>query len=162
MSPWTLRRKAARVVLLDPSGRVFLMHALDPGDPSKPPWWELPGGGIDHGETSEQAARRELVEETGITGAEIGPCIWEQHVEFDFGGLHFDQDERIHVAWCEGGEYAPTHLEALEAAAFRGGRWWTVPELVDTQTRTLPPRLGELLPAIVAGELPHTPLDIGA
>ena len=26
----------------------------------------------------------------------------------------------IHVAWCDGGEYDPKGLEALEAAAFMG------------------------------------------
>jgi 8-oxo-dGTP pyrophosphatase MutT (NUDIX family) len=160
MSPWTLRRTAARVVLLDGDGRIFLMQAVDPADPAKPPWWEIPGGGIDHPETSEQAARRELREETGITDAEIGPCIWVQHVEFDFGGYHFDQQEYIHVAWCDGGEYAPTGLEALEAVAFRGGRWWSLGELIDSDINVLPPRLRELLPPIVSGQLPDPPIDI--
>jgi 8-oxo-dGTP pyrophosphatase MutT (NUDIX family) len=150
------------VVLLDREARVFLMHAVDPADPSKPPWWEIPGGGIDHRETSEQAARRELAEETGITDVEIGPCIWVQHVEFDFGGFHFDQDERIHVAWCDGGDYAPSGLEALEVAAFRGGRWWTLDELLVSDAPLLPAQLRELLPPILAGDLPDTPIDLGA
>ena len=98
------KRPAARVVLLDREGRIFLVHAEDPADHRKPPWWEIPGGGMDPGESSEDACRRELIEETGITDVDMGPCIWTQHVEFDFGGLHFDSHERIHVAWCDGGE----------------------------------------------------------
>ena len=55
---FTLRRPAARVVLLDRQGRIFLMHAEDPADPRKAPWWEIPGGGMSPGESSEDAARR--------------------------------------------------------------------------------------------------------
>jgi 8-oxo-dGTP pyrophosphatase MutT (NUDIX family) len=157
---WTLRRPAARVVLLDRQGRIFLMQAEDPADPRKPAWWEIPGGGMDAGESSEDAARRELVEETGITEVEVGPCIWVQHVEFDFGGLHFDSNERIHVAWCDGGEYDPQGLEYLEAAAFQGARWWTLDELLASEVPVLPTRLREFLPAIVRGELPDPPVDI--
>ena len=87
---WTLKRPAARVVLLDREGRIFLIRGRDPADASKPPWWEIPGGGIDPGEDSAVAVGRELYEETGIEDAEIGPVIWVQHVEFDFGGYHFD------------------------------------------------------------------------
>lgn len=162
MSPWTLRRTAARVVLLDREARIFLMHAVDPADSSKAPWWEIPGGGMDHRETSAEAAMRELAEETGIIDADMGPCIWVQHVEFDFGGYHFDQDEYIHVAWCDGGDYAPLGLEALEAAAFRGGRWWTLDELEASEVPLLPPRLRELLPPILRGDLPDPPIDIAA
>lgn len=160
MSPWTLKRPAARAVLLDREGRIFLMRAADPADPRKPPWWEIPGGGIGPGEDSATTARRELYEEAGFADVEMGPCIWVQHVEFDFGGLHFISDDTIHVAWCDGGEWRPTHLEALEAAAFMGGRWWTVDELVACDEPVLPARLREFLPAVVAGELPHPPIDI--
>ena len=50
-----------------------MINASDPGDPSKEPWWEIPGGGMDPGETSADAARREIVEETGISDLELGP-----------------------------------------------------------------------------------------
>ena len=157
---FTLRRPAARVVLLDRAGRIFLVNSEDPADHRKPPWWEIPGGGVDVGESSEDACRRELLEETGIEEVEIGPCIWVQHVEFDFGGLHFDSRERIHVAWCDGGEFRPRHLEFLEAAAFRGAQWWALDDLLASDAPVLPTRLREFLPPIVRGELPSEPIDI--
>lgn len=54
-----------RAVVLDADNRVFLVrHSYVSG-------WYLPGGGVDHGETMEQAMRRELKEEGDIdlTGA---------------------------------------------------------------------------------------------
>ena len=157
---FTLKRPAARVVLLDREGRIFLMRASDPLDPYKPAWWEIPGGGVGWGEDPADAAQRELYEETGISDVEMGPCIWVQQVEFDFAGYHFDSDERIYVAWCDGGEWRPTHLEALEAAAFEGAEWWALGDLLASEEMMLPERLREFLPAIVAGDLPEPPVDI--
>ncbi|MBS1265691.1 MAG: RNA pyrophosphohydrolase [Acidimicrobiaceae bacterium] len=155
-----LRRPAARVVLLDRDDRIFLVNAEDPLDPFRPDWWEIPGGGIDWGEDSATAAARELYEETGIEDVEMGPVIWTQHVQFTFGGFHFDSREKIHVARCDGGEYRPRHLEALEAAAFMGARWWAVDDLVESEVMVLPELLREHLPAVVAGHLPDSPVDI--
>ena len=155
-----LKRPAARVVLLDRSARILMVNAEDPLDPFKQAWWEIPGGGVGRGEDSAAAAARELYEETGITDVEMGPVIWTQRVQFTFGGYYFDSDERIHVAWCDGGEYRPQHLEALERAAFLGARWWDVDELLDSEEPVLPTLLREHLAPIVAGDLPVEPIDI--
>lgn len=164
MNPFTLRRQAARVVLLDTRDRVLLINASDPADRTKPPWWEIPGGGMDPHESSAEAAARELWEEAGIRDARVGPCVWVQHARFRFGGWDFDQHERVHVAWLDrpGDEHPhqPRGLEALEAMAFRGHRWWALDELLDSDVPLLPHRLREHLPALVAGELPDPPIDI--
>lgn len=157
---WRSKRQAARVVVLDRQGRIFLIDGRDPADPTKTPWLEIPGGGIDPGEDSAVAVARELYEETGIADAEIGPVVWTQQVQFTFGGLFFDSDERIHVAWCDGGEWRPRHLEWLEAAAFTGASWWTLPDLLASPKPVLPERMREFVPDLVAGRVPETPIDI--
>ena len=55
-------------ILIRPDGD-FLLTSRPPGKVYEG-YWEFPGGKIEHGETVEQALRRELQEEIGIT---IGP-----------------------------------------------------------------------------------------
>ncbi len=147
--------------MLDPEDRLFLMKASDPVDPSIQPWWQIPGGRIDSGEDSAAAAAREPYEEAGIDEIEMGPCIWTQYVEFTFGGLNFKSNDFIHVAQAaEPKEWNPVHLEALEAAAFEGAKWWGLDELLTNSEPVLPARLREFLPDVIAGKYPVEPIDI--
>jgi 8-oxo-dGTP pyrophosphatase MutT (NUDIX family) len=156
---------------MDEDDRVLLLRARDPMDPSKGSWWELPGGGIEWGEPSALAAARELYEETGIRSVEIGPCVWQHHARFVFAGMLFDQDEYIHVARLTGSGaagqvdiYSPAGLEAFEAMAFQGMRWWALDEmraLTAEGGRIIPPWLTVQLPSYLAGGPPAQPVDLG-
>lgn len=157
---FVLRRRAARVACFDPHGRIVLIRAIDPADATKPPWWELPGGGLEGDESHSDTCARELREEVGITDAMVGPCVWTQHAQFRFAGWDFDQHERIHIATCRGVMSQETQLEAFEAMAFQGARWWVVDELLDSDEPTVPPRLREFIAAVAAGERPDPPIDI--
>jgi 8-oxo-dGTP pyrophosphatase MutT (NUDIX family) len=73
-------RAAARVILLDEQDRVLLFEYDDPNYinplmPDSSRFWCTPGGGINPGETIEDAARRELWEEIGLTDVFLGPMI---------------------------------------------------------------------------------------
>jgi 8-oxo-dGTP pyrophosphatase MutT (NUDIX family) len=72
------RRRIAAVLLVDPEGHILLQHR-DSVAPVAPDKWALPGGGIEPGEEPEAAARRELLEEAGLTLD--GPLALFQHTQ---------------------------------------------------------------------------------
>lgn len=160
-----MKRQAARVLVFNSDQQLLLINGVDPVQRSAPPWWEVPGGGIDPGEASIDAVRRELWEEAGIADANIGPCLWTQEVSYTFAGIKFHQNEFIHVAHFDGEPSPPAGLEALERLAFGEQRWWDIDQLRATPQRTIPYRLIEYLDTaqqwLTASPIvPTTPLDM--
>jgi 8-oxo-dGTP diphosphatase len=78
--------EVALVLLVDPSGAVLLQHR-DDDVAASPNQWSLPGGHVEPGETPEEAARRELLEETGLTAGELHP-LWSGPRPFEAGFPH--------------------------------------------------------------------------
>jgi 8-oxo-dGTP diphosphatase len=67
-----IQRRVAVVFLVDPEGRILMQHRAATAKIS-PNQWALPGGKIEVGETPAEAARREVLEETGLTVERVEP-----------------------------------------------------------------------------------------
>ncbi|MGY0007207.1 NUDIX hydrolase [Micromonospora sp. I033] len=78
--------EVALVLLVDASGAILLQHR-DEHAPVSPNQWSLPGGRIEPGETPEEAARRELLEETGLTAGDLHP-LWTGPRPYEEGFPH--------------------------------------------------------------------------
>jgi 8-oxo-dGTP pyrophosphatase MutT (NUDIX family) len=151
-------RHAARVVLLDEAGRVLLARF----EYGAKRWWAAPGGGLDDGETHEQAARREVTEETGHVLVQLGPWVWTREHVFRFEGRLYLQVERYFVAHVLAFEPLSQELGAEEAKAFAGLKWWTLTELEESVEEFAPADLPTLVRALVENDPPERPIQVSA
>ncbi|MFS0772203.1 NUDIX hydrolase [Sphingomonas sp. 1P08PE] len=137
-----LPRPAARILLVDRDDRVLLFR-FTPAD--RPPLWCTPGGKVDDGETYEDAARRELWEETGLT-LDCGPQVARRQVQFvTFEGDHVDADERYFRVDLDACEIAGAALTDLEMQVLDSWRWFGRAELADWPEAIFPADLDRLL-----------------
>lgn len=154
-----LRRRAARVLLLDPATRILLLHGFDPLVPGRT-WWFTPGGGVEGEEELTDAALREVAEETGITGIELGPLVARRSSAFSFDGRSFDQDEWYFLARTETTALDASGQTELERRTVDELRWWTLPELLATTETVYPEGLGPLLASLLSAGSPDRPVRL--
>jgi len=154
-------RRTARVLLLDPGGRILLMRGRLPHDPTAPAVWFTVGGGVEPGESIAETAAREIVEETGLTDARIGPVVWcAEALLYDRKRRPVHFKETFVVARTAGGALSQAGWQPLEREFVEALRWWTLGELQLTDEQVYPEGLAELLPDVLAGRYGAEPLLI--
>jgi len=143
------QRPAARILLLDAAERVLLFR-FDAAD--RPPFWATPGGAVDPGESYEDAARRELFEETGIR-ADPGPEILQRVVEFvTLEDVAVIADERYFLVRTEATDIDTAAHTELERRVMQTHRWFARDELAGWPETIFPEDLAGMLATL---ETPH-------
>jgi len=156
------QRICSRVLAISPAGRVLLLKGHDPARPQFA-IWHAPGGGVEPGESAEQAAIREFFEEIGTT-IWLGPHVWNRLSRFTYDGVPYEQYERYFVTYVDA-EFEPSfvNMADYERDWVSGHGWFDVADLLDVQTRDLlaPPDLPERLGELVRDGVPSQPVDVG-
>jgi G:T/U-mismatch repair DNA glycosylase/ADP-ribose pyrophosphatase YjhB (NUDIX family) len=132
-------RAAVRALVIDDDDRILLVQYRRPvGDET---WWGTPGGGIDPGETDEQALARELREEIGLHEFELGPLLFEHLGEFPWERELFRQVNKTFLVRVP--EHEPRATIDLAVEGVVDIRWWSRSELEGSDARFAPPDLVE-------------------
>ncbi len=153
-------RPTARVLVLDQDDNLFLI--LTDGEISGiglKAVWLPPGGGVEAGESYEEAARRELREEIALADAPLGACVWLRTFPFERDGTRYAKQERYFVSKVEHFEIDDAlHVDRENVLGYR---WWSVAEIDESSDLFVPRSLGQLLGSILKGELPNEPVTVG-
>ena len=148
-------RPAVRALVLDTDNRVLLTRFDWPHKSV----WAPPGGGVEAGESPEQAVRREVAEETGLTMFDLGPCLWLRDHWFADMEAWGGQSERIYLARVE--PFEPEPQVDLAAEHVTEIRWWALDELEDPNVYFAPRRLPALVLDLLEHGPPAEPVDVG-
>ncbi len=140
-------RPSARLLIVDPAGRVPLFRFVHKdGVLAGRDYWATPGGAVEDGETFEQAAIRELREETGIRVETVGPQVGRREFVLQLtDGEHVAADERFFRVDVKEATLSRDGWTALEAEVMMAHRWWSADELSLTTETVWPENLAELL-----------------
>ncbi len=153
--PELVRRVGGRLLLIDPDGRLLLIHERT--DDGAATFWITPGGGLEPGETPQQAAVRETYEETGIeiTLLPDAPVAHSRVRSWSGDGVTYEQtDHFFTVSVPLGLTFAPAELTDVERDLWLGYRWWTPAELRATDETFVPADVAELVQSV--GPVPRT------
>jgi len=148
--PVVRRRPSSRLLIVDPTGAVLLFRFRHRrGALAGQDYWATPGGGLEAGESFEQAAIRELWEETGVRVAALGPSIGEREFPLRLSdGETVLAQERFFRVQVAGRSLSRAAWSAEERAVMAEHRWWSPAELRATAETVWP----ENLAALVGGE----------
>jgi mutator protein MutT len=147
-------RHVARVLVINDKGETYLLRGRDQTLPDRAPFWFTPGGKIDAGESTAQAAARELHEEVGIvaTPTALGEIIGTETNAYHFHGQAYQQHGVFYAYRANEAGLNTAGWTTVEAATIDQGKWWSVAALEATTETIYPAHLATMLRRYLAQE----------
>ncbi|EBY9988285.1 NUDIX domain-containing protein, partial [Salmonella enterica subsp. enterica serovar Derby] len=133
-------RPSSRLIIISPENQVLLFFFSHENDAlNGKSYWATPGGGLESNESFEQAALRELREETGIIKNDVGPQVATRSFPMMLpSGETVLAEEHFFIVNVEKTDTDKSGWSNNERKVIRDQYWWTLEELQLTKETIFP------------------------
>lgn len=160
-------RNSVKILLMNENKEILLMCADDPTTTSKDGkyhgrFWFPIGGKIEEGESVQDAALREIFEETGITKdkIELGPIVWFGEFDLVLSGKIQHLKEQFIVGKTKQKNISLDNLTDEERVVVKYVAWFSLDKIKQSVDVIFPVVLPDYLPDILTGRYPDQPIEI--
>lgn len=162
------KKTTVRILLINNNHELLMMRVVDPSTTRldrkpRPAFWCTIGGKIEQGETLEQAAYRELFEETGLhaSDVELGPIVWYGVHQMIISGVHMELDEKFIIMHLKSNkELNQDNFTQTEKNVVTNLQWLDLNAILSHHEPIFPAIFKTHLADVVAGRYPKQPLRV--
>ncbi|MGU3313358.1 NUDIX hydrolase [Acinetobacter sp. M5A5_2a] len=140
-------RKSSRLLVINEKHQILLFQFTHTNDAlAGQSYWATVGGGLEEGETFEQAACRELYEELGVVRQNVGTHVATRNFEMMLPSAEVViSEERLFIVFIKNEEVNTANWSEHEKLVISKSRWWTFDELSQTEEIVYPNNIPNIL-----------------
>lgn len=154
-------RRSSRAIVLNKNNEIFLFQYHFDYLADNKTIWITPGGGLEDGESFEDALKRELFEELGILWERDCLEIYHRNPLYALNSGEVVQSvEKFFLVRMEEEQFTYVSWSESEKERILSGRWWSVEEIRQSEEKFFTEDIIEILTEVSIGTIPCVSKEI--